>query len=222
MTYLNGLVGHSRAYGCRLYCPVKGQHKPGAPHYYPALKLPLDYTAVGCNHPDIDACNIPPASVVEHSTNLAYVMESRNKTQFENRCKETGIAKLSIFSGLPTNHILPIPGCFLADLMHLICLNLTDLLLGLWQVQLIVIQVTSEIHGTGWFSRARLGKFMANKLRMQHRIFQGHSIDHAVTQQRRSQVGTRLGNFSYMYSPLDQAYFLMSYLIYIGHITANS
>ena len=133
MTYLNGLVGHSGAYGCRLYCPVKGRHKPGAPHYYPALKLPLDYAAVGCNHPDIDACNIPSASVVEYSTNLAYVMESRNKTQFENRRKETGIAKPSIFSGLPANRILPIPGCFPADLMHLISLNLTDLLLGLWR-----------------------------------------------------------------------------------------
>ena len=87
---------------------------------------------MGCNHPDIDACNILLASVVKYSTNLAYVMESHIKTQFENWHKETGIAKPSIFSGLPANHILSIPGCFPTDLMHLISLNLTDLLLGLW------------------------------------------------------------------------------------------
>ncbi len=34
-THLNGMVGHSGAYGCRLYCPVKGRHRPGGTYYYP-------------------------------------------------------------------------------------------------------------------------------------------------------------------------------------------
>ena len=186
MTYLNGLVGHFGAYGCRLYCPVKGQHKPSAPHYYPALKLPLDYTVAGCNHPNISAHNISSASVVEYSTNLTYVMESCNKTQFENWHKEMGISKLTIFSGLPANRILPIPGCFPTDP----CTSFHSISLTFFWVpgvvQLIVIQATAEIHRTGWFSRVRLGKFMANKLQMQPHIFQDHLINHPVTQQRRS------------------------------------
>jgi hypothetical protein len=34
MAYLNGLVGHHGKYGCRLYCPVPGCHKPNGSHYY--------------------------------------------------------------------------------------------------------------------------------------------------------------------------------------------
>jgi hypothetical protein len=133
MTYLNGLVGHSGAYGCRLYCPTKGRHKPNKPIYYPAMLLPRNYTIVGCNHGDLDVRNIPPTSIDEYSQNLAYVMHSSNDANFKVRRKETGIAKPSLFSGLPTNRILPIPGCFPADLMHLVSLNLTDLLLSLWR-----------------------------------------------------------------------------------------
>ena len=133
MTYLNGLVGHSGAYGCRLYCPTKGRHKPNKPIYYPAMLLPRNYTIVGCNHGDLDVRNIPPTSIDEYSQNLAYVMHSSNDANFKVWRKETGIAKPSLFSGLPTNRILPIPGCFPADLMHLVSLNLTDLLLSLWR-----------------------------------------------------------------------------------------
>lgn len=33
IAYLNGLVGHHGAFGCRLYCPVKGWQKEGGTHY---------------------------------------------------------------------------------------------------------------------------------------------------------------------------------------------
>ena len=132
MTYLNGLVGHLGAYGCRLYCPTKGRHKPNTGIYYPALLLPLDYTVAGCDHADINVRHIPPTSTDEYSRNLAYVMRSPNETQYKLRRKETGISKPSLFSGLPTNRHLPIPGCFPADLMHLVSLNLTELLIALW------------------------------------------------------------------------------------------
>ena len=36
MAYINGLVGHQGKVGCRLHCPLKGHHKPGASTYYPA------------------------------------------------------------------------------------------------------------------------------------------------------------------------------------------
>jgi hypothetical protein len=45
--------------------------------------------------------------------------------------KATGISKPSIFTGL--KNPLGIPGCFPLDMMHLICLNIPDLLLSLWQ-----------------------------------------------------------------------------------------
>lgn len=133
MQYLNGLVGHSGAYGCRLYCPVKGRHKPGAGHYYPAHLKPDNYTVLGCNHADIDVQHIPVPSMNEYQTNLKYVLESRGINQYKKRRLETGISKQSIFSGLPSSRTLPIPTCFPADLMHLVSLNLTEILLTLWR-----------------------------------------------------------------------------------------
>ena len=48
MTYLNGLVGHSGVYGCRLYCPTKGHHKTNTSIYYPypALLLPTPFSPI--------------------------------------------------------------------------------------------------------------------------------------------------------------------------------
>jgi hypothetical protein len=133
MTYLNGLVGHQGAFGCRLYCPMKGRHKPGANHYYPALLCPDNYSVEGCDHDDIDPRHIPLMSVGEYTQNLTYIITSPNDTQYKKRRRETGISKPSIFSGLPSNRMLGIPGCFPADLMHLVSLNLTDLFLSLWR-----------------------------------------------------------------------------------------
>ena len=58
-------------------------------------------------------------------------MQSPNETQYKLQHKETGISKPSLFSGLPTNWHLPIPGCFPANLIHLVLLNLTELLIAL-------------------------------------------------------------------------------------------
>ena len=33
--YFTGLVGHHGAFPCRIFCGMKGRHKPGGPHYYP-------------------------------------------------------------------------------------------------------------------------------------------------------------------------------------------
>lgn len=46
MAFMEGSCGHCGAYGCRLYCAVKGRRYPGDSHYYPALLLPDNYTSL--------------------------------------------------------------------------------------------------------------------------------------------------------------------------------
>jgi hypothetical protein len=76
MTYLNGLTGHSGAFGCHLYCAVKGHRKEGGNHYYPALLKPDDYNATGCNHGDIDGSHLPSANIFEYQTALQKILSS--------------------------------------------------------------------------------------------------------------------------------------------------
>jgi hypothetical protein len=138
MTYLNGCVGHSGKSGCRLYCPLIGRHKPGGTHYYPARFKPAEFDVLGCSHDDVDLESLLSGlSSAEcskrYNTNLQYVSVAKNKSQFDKRRLETGICKPSIFSGLPSKHILGIPGCFPLDIMHLPALNLPDLFLPLWR-----------------------------------------------------------------------------------------
>ncbi|KAJ7653464.1 hypothetical protein B0H17DRAFT_1147055 [Mycena rosella] len=133
MTCLNGLVGHHGVYGCRLYCPLKGRRKEGKPHYYPVMKLPTNYTLVGCSHPSIDPKLLPPPSETEYLRNLEFVLASRNETDYKERRKATGIAKPSLFSGLQREHMLGIPGCFPGDIMHWASLNWTELVLALFR-----------------------------------------------------------------------------------------
>jgi len=132
MTYLNGLTGHSGAFGCRLYCPVKGRRKDGGNHYYPALLKPINYNVPGCDHNDVDGSHLPSANIHEYLTALRKVLSSQTSAQYEENRKDTGITKLSIFSGFPIYCTIGVPVCFSTDLMHLIALNLPDLLLGLW------------------------------------------------------------------------------------------
>ncbi|EGN91503.1 hypothetical protein SERLA73DRAFT_29428, partial [Serpula lacrymans var. lacrymans S7.3] len=51
MAYLNGLVGHSGKFGCRLYCGLPGRLKAQSSHYSPTLLKPSgDYNVSGCTH----------------------------------------------------------------------------------------------------------------------------------------------------------------------------
>lgn len=140
MAYLNGLVGHHGAQGCRLYCALRGRRKPHGPHYYPAMLKPLNYYERGCDHDDVtfdDVLSLPEGyegSWSDHveeryRANLHYVLQSPNQTQFARRRLETGIAKPSIFDGLPVN--FGVPRCFPGDIMHHVSLNLTDLIISL-------------------------------------------------------------------------------------------
>jgi hypothetical protein len=134
MTYLNGQVGHSGKMGCRFYCPMIGRHKAGGTHYYPAALKPENFRVDGCNHDDVDiALPLATFSSAEYLQNLRFVQGSQTETQFKRRRLQTGISKPSILSGLPSRHILGIPGCFAGDLMHLISLNIPELLISLWR-----------------------------------------------------------------------------------------
>jgi hypothetical protein len=61
------------------------------------------------------------------------VIASRNQTDYEHNRKLTGISKPSILSGLSPERALPVPSCFTLDLMHLLFINLGELLVPLWR-----------------------------------------------------------------------------------------
>lgn len=131
MAYLSGLVGHQGARGCRLYCSLLGRFKGSALTYYPAMWHADGNTHAGSNHPDyVRPDNVEASDVVSahYQEALGYVVSSHTHAEYTRCCLETGIAKPSIFSGLP--RILSLPGCFGADLMHLLTLNLTDLMIS--------------------------------------------------------------------------------------------
>lgn len=138
MTEVNGLVGHSGAQGCRLYCGIKGHHKPDVGHYYPACLKPNDYAVEGCSHDDVqlDAVTSPGLqnnAIDRYEQNLKTVLSSVTQRSYRQNRLATGISKPSIISGLPPSSIFSIPGCFPGDLMHLAALNIPDLLLALWR-----------------------------------------------------------------------------------------
>ncbi|CDO74927.1 hypothetical protein BN946_scf184706.g6 [Trametes cinnabarina] len=138
MSGINGLVGHSGAQGCRLYCLLRGRRKPRGSHYYPAMLKPLNYYERGCDHPDVSFETILQtvpgltwSQSVEgrYNENLAHVLRSTTHADYDRRRLETGISEPSIFSGLPLN--FGIPRCFPGDIMHHISLNLGDLFVPL-------------------------------------------------------------------------------------------
>ena len=130
---LNGQTGHHGAYGCRMYCAVKGRRKEGGKHYYPALLKPTDYDIPGCNHGDVDVYNLPPTITADYDRNLRLVLASPNNREYKINRRETGISKPSIISAISPQHVLGVPASFVADLMHLTALNITDLKLGLFR-----------------------------------------------------------------------------------------
>ncbi|KAI0349079.1 hypothetical protein OH77DRAFT_1499673 [Trametes cingulata] len=72
MSSINGLVGHSGAQGCRLYCSLRGRRKPHSAHYCLAMLKPLDYYERGCDHPDSRVCSVgSPGTLVSRGASLA-------------------------------------------------------------------------------------------------------------------------------------------------------
>ncbi|CDO76200.1 hypothetical protein BN946_scf185037.g23 [Trametes cinnabarina] len=139
MTYLSGLVGHQGGHGCRLYCGMRGRLKPSANTYYPAAMKPDDYDKDRSDHADVDLRS--HATVSSQEVRTTYLVNARRvialggRVEYQRIRLETGIAKPSIFMGLP--RVLPLPTCFASNLMHLITLNLTDLFLSLFRGTLV-------------------------------------------------------------------------------------
>ena len=136
LTELDGRVGHHGAQGCRLGCSMKGRHKPSSGHYYAVHLRPNGYTIAGCDHPDVDIRNLTEPSCEIYETELRKIIQATDQNDYEKKRKETGISKPSILSGLVKSLTLPVPLCFSIDLMHLLCLNIGELLLPLWRGQL--------------------------------------------------------------------------------------
>ncbi|KAG1869879.1 hypothetical protein F4604DRAFT_1881287 [Suillus subluteus] len=114
LAYLNGLISHHGKNGCRLYCSIRGHHKARCPYYYPAHTRSPDYNVEDCNHPDMDIKN-PPYMF------FRYLLEKL----------DICISKPSIFLGFSSTYTFGIPKCFRSDIMHLISLNIPDLLIPL-------------------------------------------------------------------------------------------
>ncbi|KAG2346340.1 hypothetical protein BDR05DRAFT_878266, partial [Suillus weaverae] len=132
LAYLNGFISHHGKNGCHLYCGLKGHHKEGGPHYYSALHKPRNASVPGCDHPNIDVHDVKKCSHKEYWKNLIYILLSPNETEHKWCRLETGISKPSIFLGFDPAHILEVPECFASDIMHLLLLNIPDLLIPLW------------------------------------------------------------------------------------------
>ncbi|KAH9160377.1 hypothetical protein EDB89DRAFT_1862959 [Lactarius sanguifluus] len=128
MTEVDRRVGHHSEHGCRLGCPMKGHHKPHTGHYFAVHLKPNSYTVRDCNHPDIDIRNLGTLSPADYQQKLSKLISSIDQIDYERNRKETGISKPSILSGLSEDLMFPLPRCFALDLMHLLFLNLGELL----------------------------------------------------------------------------------------------
>ena len=132
MAETDGRVGHHSAHGCQLGCPMKGRHKPHTGHYFAVHLRPNNYMVHDCNHPNIDICNLTTLSCDQYQHDLSKVIASSNQHDYERNRKKTGISKPTILSRLVSNLMLPVPCCFPLDLMHLLFINLGELLIPLW------------------------------------------------------------------------------------------
>jgi len=131
---IDGRVGHHGTHGCRMSCGMKGRHKPNSGHYYAAHLRPSHSLVEDSNHADFNFRVVPNLpSVQSYQTNLRTVVNSANQTDYEKNRKQTGISKPSILTGLKPGMSLPVPRCFSLDLMHLLFINLGELLVPLWR-----------------------------------------------------------------------------------------
>ncbi len=101
LTELNGFAGHMAALGCRKYCGVKGRRKPGASNTIQPILSHWIMMWRAVNHKDVDiwdlAAKLGPTHE-KYQQNLAYLLESRNTTQYNERRLETGPIKTKSLS----------------------------------------------------------------------------------------------------------------------------
>ena len=111
---------------------MQGCHKPGSGHYYAAHLCPH---GTNNDHPNFDFRN--SAQLVDlhgdYDENMAKLLASSNQAEYKQNRKHTGLSKPSIVSGLRKSLTLSVPKCFTVDLMHLLFLNVGELLILLWR-----------------------------------------------------------------------------------------
>lgn len=133
---LDGQVGHHGTQGCRMSCKMKSRHKPHCGHYSAAHLRPNNVHPedTGCNHDDYDFDATPQNPRIDvYQINITKVVPSKNQTDYELNWKLTRLSKPSIILGFDPTKSLPLPRCFTVDLMHLLSLNLGELLIPLWR-----------------------------------------------------------------------------------------
>lgn len=132
MQLLGGGVGHGGALGCRKSgCTMPGRRKEGASMYFPVALRPLDYDVANSCHDDVDIRQPPHSSPGDYEANIRALMACPNLARYKEKRLETGIARPCIISGLPRG--IGVPQCFPLDIMHLISLNIPDLIINLWR-----------------------------------------------------------------------------------------
>ena len=131
---VNGHVGHHGKHGCWKGCSFQGWHKSSTRHYYSVHLKPNIYSVQDCDQLDFNFWQFEHQLSPEiYNSNLLTIMNSLAQGDYEHNQKNTGISKASILSGLLSSHMLKISLCFTVNLMHLICLSVSELLIFLWQ-----------------------------------------------------------------------------------------
>jgi len=128
---------------------MKGRHKPHLGHYYAVHLRPNEYTVQDCDHCDINICKLRTPSSIDYQQDLLKVVSSLDQNHYERNRKETGISKPTVLSGLVNNLMVPVPHCFPLDLMHLIFINLGELLIPLWRGTL-KCNITDDLSSWDW------------------------------------------------------------------------
>jgi len=149
ITELDGRIGHHGVHGCQLGCQMKGRHKPHLGHHYAVHLRPNEYTVQDCDHCDINIHKLHTPSSIDYQQDLLNVVSSLDQNHYERNRKETGISKPTVLSGLVNNLMVPVPHCFPLDLMHLIFINLGELLIPLWRGTL-KCDVTDNLSSWDW------------------------------------------------------------------------
>ncbi|RDX42284.1 hypothetical protein OH76DRAFT_1458839 [Lentinus brumalis] len=132
MAYINGLVGHTGAHGCRLWCPLRSRHQPGCGIYYPAMLKPNDARRGSDGDDFLPRAPVPTREQRGQSYQAALdlVLGSDKQGDYEKNRRETGVGKPSVFSGLPVT--FSVPTMFPPDVMHHLALNIPDIMIGLF------------------------------------------------------------------------------------------
>ena len=118
---------------------MKGWHKANSGHYCAAHLRPIDADPADLDqyHPDFDFWSNNVGTSREtpetYQERFAKLIASCDQTNYRKNWKLTGLSKPSILCGLHSSLTLPVPLCFKVDLMHLLFLNIGDLLLPLWR-----------------------------------------------------------------------------------------